>query len=207
MPLLLCSRKALELYIVDEIVPFVDFAPKPSSLMNHRYTVWILFALCCCFSSVKAQRSPATQLQQMESREGSQVIQTGMFLKFLSDLEAVGLGKLMHSKEQFTVFLPEGGNQSLSESLESSPGSNLRAHLTYHIVAGKITAAELLSRLCHGEGETYLTTLQGAQLEVRMKGTDILLIDKKGRQARITKADIPGANGVVHQVDQILSYL
>jgi uncharacterized surface protein with fasciclin (FAS1) repeats len=79
----------------------------------------------------------------------------------------------------------------------------LQTVLTYHVVPGRLTASDLMSRIREGGGVANLTTVQGGRLQARMSGTGIVLIDAKGSRAMVTKADVMQSNGVIHVTDTV----
>ncbi len=177
--------------------------------MNHRITAWAVL-LCCLVTFVALAQPSSVTDDAVPGGAAAQIDTPGgltAYLEFVRDLESVGLGQLLQGQGSYTVFLPAAPDASPMKKLDSRQRATKRAVLTYHIVAGKITASDLLSRLCSGEGEAELTTLQGSSLRVFMRGTDIVLIDAAGREVRITQADIGLQNAVVHKVDQRLSFL
>jgi len=76
--------------------------------------------------------------------------------------------------------------------------------LTYHVVAGRLTAADLeANAMAHG-GKALLTTVQGEKLTVSKAGMGWKVTDAKGGSAMITIADVMQSNGVIHVVDTVL---
>ncbi|MBL7439354.1 fasciclin domain-containing protein, partial [Escherichia coli] len=77
--------------------------------------------------------------------------------------------------------------------------------LTYHVVAGKMSAAMLAANAKKHMGKAMLTTVQGEKLTVT-KGPDGAwwVVDAKGGKAKITIADVNQSNGVIHVIDSVL---
>ena len=69
--------------------------------------------------------------------------------------------------------------------------------LTYHVVPGRLRAADLQN------GQT-LTTVEGEQLTVMKSGGSVMLKDAKGGMATVTIADVISSNGVTHVIDTVL---
>jgi uncharacterized surface protein with fasciclin (FAS1) repeats len=80
---------------------------------------------------------------------------------------------------------------------------DLQKLLTYHIVAGKLTASNILKAMCRGGGSASFTTVQGEEIVANMDGIDIVLSDGKGNTAKITVADVNQCNGIIHQIDSV----
>ena len=69
--------------------------------------------------------------------------------------------------------------------------------LTYHVVPGRLTAADLT------DGQK-LTTVEGEQLTVMKKGDSVMIQDAKGGMATVTIPNVISSNGVTHVVDTVL---
>jgi uncharacterized surface protein with fasciclin (FAS1) repeats len=77
--------------------------------------------------------------------------------------------------------------------------------LTYHVVPGRMTAANLMKAVKDGEGMAKLKTVEGESLTVKQAGPGKLTItDAKGDVATVTTADVLQSNGVIHVVDTVL---
>jgi uncharacterized surface protein with fasciclin (FAS1) repeats len=125
-------------------------------------------------------------------------------------VKAAGLVDTLETTGPFTVFaptneafarLPDGTVDSL---LQPQNKGKLTAVLTYHVVAGRLTAADLLAKVRDGGGQATLTTVQGATLTVTAAGDHIVLTDAQGRAAHVTIGDVMQSNGVIHVVDTVL---
>lgn len=125
-------------------------------------------------------------------------------------VKAAGLVDTLNGTGPFTVFaptntaftaLPAGTVDTL---LKPQNKAELTAVLTYHVVAGKVTAADLARQIAAGSGSATLTTVQGAQLKASMSGDNVILTDAAGGSATVTTADVPQSNGVVHVINKVL---
>ena len=76
--------------------------------------------------------------------------------------------------------------------------------LTYHVVAGRLSAADLMAQVAAGGGKAELKTVQGGTLTVMQKGKKLYLTDEKGGVSWITIADVFQSNGVIHVVNTVL---
>ena len=82
--------------------------------------------------------------------------------------------------------------------------ADLAKILTYHVVAGKIDAAEIEKGIKAGGGSFNMKTVEGGPLTARMEGDKVELIDAKGGGAIVEIADVYQSNGVVHVIDSVL---
>jgi uncharacterized surface protein with fasciclin (FAS1) repeats len=69
--------------------------------------------------------------------------------------------------------------------------------LTYHVVPGKLEAADLT------DGKK-LKTVEGEQLTVKRSGDKVMIIDAKGDSSAVTIPNVNQSNGVIHVVDTVL---
>lgn len=124
-------------------------------------------------------------------------------------VQAAGLAETLSGPGPFTVFaptndafaaLPAGTVETL---LRPENRSRLQGVLTYHAVAGRVSAADLTALIRRGRGHARLTTVQGGTLTARLRGGGIEITDAQGRRTRVTQADIGAGNGVVHVTDGV----
>ncbi len=124
-------------------------------------------------------------------------------------VKAAGLVDTLSSPGPFTVFaptndafakLPAGTVDTL---LQPANRTMLQSVLTYHVVPGRLTAADLMARIKAGNGQARLTTVQGGTLTARMMGNMIMLIDAKGGMSHVTQANVMQSNGVIHVTDGV----
>ena len=126
-------------------------------------------------------------------------------------VKAAGLVDTLASPGPFTVFapvnraftkLPAGTVPTL---LKPENKGTLTKVLTYHVVSGRLTAADLAAKVDAGGGKAVLKTVEGDDLTVRRAGRKGLTVtDVKGDRARVTIADVLQSNGVIHVVDTVM---
>jgi len=122
-------------------------------------------------------------------------------------VKAAGLVDTLSGPGPFTVFaptneafakLPAGTVDTL---VKPENKATLTKILTYHVVSGRYTAADLM-KLAKTGGT--LTTVQGEPLMVSVKGHHVILTDAKGGMSTVTIANVYQSNGVIHVVDTVL---
>lgn len=126
-------------------------------------------------------------------------VAAGQFNTLAKALQAAGLVETLKGKGPFTVFaptdeafakLPAGTLDSL---LRPENKDRLTAILTYHVVPGKLLAADVVK-------QNSLKTVQGGSLRVSVKAGSNVLVDN----ARLVKTDILCSNGVIHVIDSVV---
>lgn len=124
-------------------------------------------------------------------------------------VKAAGLVDTLASGGPFTVFaptdaafakLPAGTVDSL---LQPANREQLRAVLTYHVVPGKVTSAQLVDLIGKSGGKATLTTVQGGTLTASLSGSSVQITDAAGGTAKVTAADLVQSNGVIHVTDAV----
>lgn len=125
-------------------------------------------------------------------------------------VKAAGLVETLQSAGPFTVFAPTNEAFNLLPAgtvdnlVKPENKKTLTGILTYHVVAGKISSADLVKMIKEGNGMATLKTVAGGTLTAMMKGNKIVLKDEKGGMAVITIKDVNQSNGVIHVIDHVL---
>ena len=125
-------------------------------------------------------------------------------------VKAAGLVDTLNSPGPFTVFaptddafakLPAGTVDNL---VKPENKATLTKILTYHVVAGKISAKDIADGIKAGGGKFEMTTVEGGKLTAAMMGKKIMLTDEKGGMATVTVANVYQSNGVIDVIDTVL---
>jgi uncharacterized surface protein with fasciclin (FAS1) repeats len=125
-------------------------------------------------------------------------------------VKAAGLVQTLEGPGPFTVFaptneafdkLPAG---TVSNLLKPENKDQLIKILTYHVVAGKVTAKDLMRQIKEGGGKAELKTIEGGTLTASMSDGKIMLTDEKGGMATVTIANVSQSNGEIHVIDAVL---
>ena len=126
--------------------------------------------------------------------------QDGRFTTLTTALQVSGLADVLRGPGPFTVFAPtEAAFKKLPKGtlemlLKPENKSKLVSILTYHVVNGKVLAADVL-KLKNG---THVKTLQGESIVVKNKhGVRV-------NNAHVVQTDIVCTNGVIHVIDSVL---
>lgn len=125
-------------------------------------------------------------------------ISAGSFKTLVSAVQAAGLVDTLKGPGPFTVFapsdeafakLPAG---TVEDLLKPENKEKLVAILTYHVVPGKVMAADVAGK------ETMAKSVQGGEISVN--GTNGVMVDG----AKVVQADIAADNGVIHVIDSVI---
>jgi uncharacterized surface protein with fasciclin (FAS1) repeats len=123
---------------------------------------------------------------------------TGSFNTLVAAVQAAGLVDTLKGDGPFTVFAPTDAAfaklpaGTVEELLEPANRDKLVAILTYHVVPGRIMAADIAGK------QAMVKTVQGQSIDVN--ATKGVMVDA----ANVTTADIETSNGVIHVIDSVI---
>jgi len=126
-------------------------------------------------------------------------VSAGSFNTLVAAVQAAGLVDTLKGEGPFTVFaptdeafakLPAG---TVEDLLKPENKDKLVSILTYHVVPGKVMAADIAGK------EMGAKTVQGSEAMINATG-DAVMIDG----AKVTQADVAADNGVIHVIDTVI---
>lgn len=132
------------------------------------------------------------------------------FSTLVAAVKAADLVGTLNSEGPFTVFaptneafskLPAGTVESL---LKSENKGTLSSILTYHVVAGKFMAADVVKAIKDNNGKFVITTVNGEKLTAHIMNEKVMLQDAKGNSSTIILTDVAASNGVIHAIDTVV---
>jgi uncharacterized surface protein with fasciclin (FAS1) repeats len=125
-------------------------------------------------------------------------------------VKAAGLVETLQGPGPFTVFaptnsafarLPKGTVETLLKPENKRTLTNV---LTYHLVAGRYSANDLMQWAKREGGQFKLKTVEGEELTIAGNGNMLTVWDSKGGRSNITIRNVFQSNGVIHVVDRVL---
>jgi len=142
----------------------------------------------------------ATSAAAPSATSGKNIVQTaiaaGSFKTLVSLIKEAGLAGTLSGKGPFTVFAPtDAAFAKVPKSTLAALGKNqaeLKKVLLYHVVAGKVTAAQVVKL-------TSAKTLEGSSVSIRVSGRKAYV-----NGALVTKANVMASNGVIHVINKVL---
>jgi uncharacterized surface protein with fasciclin (FAS1) repeats len=120
------------------------------------------------------------------------------FSTLVAALKAAGLVETLSGPGPFTVFAPTNAAfaklpaGTLDNLLKPENKGQLTAILTYHVVAGKVLAADVVKL-------SSAKTVQGGEVAIKVNGGAVTVDG-----ANVTATDIAGSNGVIHVIDSVI---
>jgi len=170
-------------------------------VVSFTFALFLLIPFAVAPKALASSNGPADK--KSEKVASADIVDTavaaGNFTTLAKALEAAGLIDALKGEGPFTVLaptdaafakLPAGTVASL---LKPENKGKLKAILLYHVVSGKVTAADVMK--LNGQS---VKTLEGAMVKVSTKHG--VRVDN----ANVTQTDIECSNGVIHVIDTVL---
>jgi uncharacterized surface protein with fasciclin (FAS1) repeats len=145
---------------------------------------------------VAAVASTATAKTRTDANIVQTAAATGQFKTLTKLLTRAGLAGALEQPGPFTVFAPTDAAfrrvpKATLNALLRHP-AKLKAVLLYHVVSGRVTAAD-------AETLSSAKTLNGKSIRIRTAGMNLFV-----NSAKVTKADVTASNGVIHVINRVL---
>jgi uncharacterized surface protein with fasciclin (FAS1) repeats len=154
-------------------------------------------------SEKKAEKTSEVKFVKASMKKGGDIVDTavgaGMFNTLVAAVKAAGLVETLKGDGPFTVFAPTdeafaklpGG--TVENLLKPENKDLLVKILTYHVVAGKVTAADVVKL-------KSAKTVQGQNIAIKVKKGKVML----NKTTNVVKTDIMTSNGVIHVIDSVI---
>jgi len=149
-------------------------------------------------TSASAQAASHSGMKMTDKTIVGVAIEAGSFKTLVAALQATDLVGALQGKGPFTVFAPTDAAfaklpAGTVEALLKDPKA-LAAILTYHVIPGKVMAADVIKG-----GGAKPATLNGAMLDITVRDGKVYV-----NNAMVTGADVAASNGVIHVIDTVL---
>jgi uncharacterized surface protein with fasciclin (FAS1) repeats len=131
--------------------------------------------------------------------------------KFLAAAKSAGLDATLTGPGPYTVLLPTNAAfdklpaGTLENLQKPEQKGQLTGLLTYHILPGVVLAEDIGKAIDNAKGKAVLATMGGETVTATKDGDKIVLTDGAGNKANVVKADEKRSNGIVHEIDGVLS--
>ena len=163
-------------------------------------------------SAMYAAKNPMVGGKEMYATKDivDNAVESADHTTLVAAVKAAGLVDTLKGAGPFTVFAPTNAAfeklpaGTVDTLLKPENKDTLVKILTYHVVPGKVTAADLKKLIKAGKGTASIKTVQGGTLKAMMQGSDIVLKDEKGGTAKVTIANVMQKNGIIHVIDGVV---
>lgn len=125
-------------------------------------------------------------------------------------IKSAELSAALAADKPMTIFAPDNGAfdklgvDALADLLLPENKAKLAGLLNYHIIPGRLTAADLRKQIGDKGGSIEIVTLQGEKLNASIELDQVRLADASGDVGSIKQADLAASNGMVHVIDTVL---
>jgi uncharacterized surface protein with fasciclin (FAS1) repeats len=172
-------------------------------MKNLSFAFGIVTFLGFAFSAHSGDNSHYNHSKNMESTMSTEkniveIAQSnGDFSTLVKALVAADLVSVLEGQGPFTVFAPTNSAfaklpaGTVDDLLKPENKAKLAAILTYHVVSGKVLAADVRTMKAK--------TVNGKDLDIKVDGSNVTV-----NGAKVLKTDIVGKNGVIHVIDAVL---
>ena len=181
--------------------------------MNRKVLAVFCLMGLAAMSAVAGMKNPMVGGQEMYPTKNivENAVNSADHTTLVAAVKAAGLVETLEGPGPFTVFAPtnEAFNKlpagTVDTLLKPENKATLTKVLTYHVVAGRLSAHDLMKKIKDGNGTAELTTVEGGKLWFTLHdGKNIELKDEKGGTAMVTIANVFQSNGVIHVIDTVV---
>ncbi len=178
-------------------------------------TLVVAFAMIAGTSAFAQTKEKTVQVGGAPMYPSKNIVENAVNSKdhttLVAAVKAAGLVETLQGKGPFTVFaptnaafdkLPKGTVETL---LKPENLKTLQTILTYHVLAGKFSAADVVAAIKAGNGKAEFKTVSGGKLYATLSGKDVILLDENGGKSKVTIADVNQSNGVIHVIDAVVT--
>jgi transforming growth factor-beta-induced protein len=128
-------------------------------------------------------------------------VEDGRFTSLVAAVQAADLAETLSSEGPFTVFAPTDDafnalGDTVTELLKPENKAQLTDILLYHVVAGKVMAADVVGL----DGQSAETALAGKSIDIKVDMDNVYL----NENVKVIITDIEASNGVIHVIDAVL---
>ncbi|MEO1044209.1 MAG: fasciclin domain-containing protein [Pseudomonadota bacterium] len=170
-------------------------------------------SLAACGSPEEVTSVEGEETATEETTEAGTIVEIASgnddFSTLVTAVTAAELGETLSGEGPFTVFAPTNAafdklGDQVAELTKPENKEMLAGILTYHVVAGKVMAADVVKLIEEGEGEATVETVQGGTLTAKLDGENVVLTDANGGTSTVTTTDLAASNGVIHVIDTVV---
>ena len=162
-------------------------------------------------SLMKVEADNQAMMAQMEANSiAAKAMGNAELSTLVSALQAADMAQTLKGEGDYTVFAPTNDafskvpKATLENLMKPENKEQLQKLLQYHVLQGKMNAADVMAKIKDAGGKLDVTTMNGEVLTLSEKNGKVMIKDAKGNTATVTSADMDASNGVVHTIDKVL---
>src|ERR1700693_5539581 len=180
--------------------------------MNRKLAVVLAMVAIAVTAAVAGGKNPVVGGKEMFPNKNiiENAVNSADHTTLVAAVKAAGLVDTLEGAGPFTVFaptneafakLPAGTVDTL---LKPENKQMLTTVLTYHVVPGRFTEADIDAMIKQGGGKAMMKTVQGEDLTFARGAGHLWVIDAKGDKAEVTIPNVMQSNGVIQVIDKVL---
>src|ERR1700688_1107802 len=180
--------------------------------MNRKFAVVLAIVAIAVTSAVAGMNNPVVGGQEMYPTKNiiENAVNSADHTTLVAAVKAAGLVETLEGTGPFTVFAPT--NEAFSKLpagtvdtlLKPENKQMLTTVLTYHVVPGRLTEADIDAKIKEGGGKAMMKTVQGEELTFARGAGHLWVIDAKGDKAEVTIPNVMQSNGVIQVINKVL---
>lgn len=161
-------------------------------------------------ASLDAQDAAAAEEADAILRVDEVVLRNPDLSTLARAIKSAELNAALAAETPMTLFAPDNGGfdklgvDSLAELLLPANKGRLGQVLTYHVIPGRLSVADLRKQIADRGGSVEIVTLEGQRLNVSVELDQLRLSDASGNVGSVTQGDLKASNGIVHVIDSVL---
>ena len=175
-------------------------------------TVPLAVLATACNKSDGKSADTTGQPAEAAKKAGDQTIEAGLDKnsRFAQAAKAAGLDGTLAGPGPYTVLVPSDDafgkvQGALQDPSKPENRAELTRVLTYHILPGTVLVEDLSKAVDNGKGKAIIQTMNGETLTATKDGGKVVLSDASGGKATIVNGDQQRSNGVVQNIDAVLT--
>ncbi|SRX56103.1 Immunogenic protein MPB70 [Aequorivita sp. CIP111184] len=162
-------------------------------------------------SLMKVEETNANKMAEMEANSiAAKAMGNSDLSTLVSALQAADMAQTLKGEGDYTVFAPTNEafskvpKATMDNLMKPENKTQLQKVLQYHVLQGKMNAADVVTKIKAANNKLDVTTMNGETLTLSEKDGKVMIKDAKGNTATVTSADMDASNGVVHVIDKVL---
>lgn len=176
--------------------------------------LFLFFAMAVMVMTAGSAVNAQEKMMKTDMKMSKTIVDVAMMspdhTTLVAALKAADWVEPLKAKGHFTVFAPTNAAFDMLPAgtvdtlLKPENKAMLGSVLTYHVVAGKWSAKDVMKLIEKGNGKAMIKTVNGGMLTATTDGKMVMITDEKGMMATVVAADMKASNGVIHVVDKVL---
>ncbi len=162
-------------------------------------------------SLMKVEQDNQAMMAEMEANSiAAKAMGNEKYSTLVTALVAAELAETFKGAGEYTVFAPTNdafskvSKATMDNLMKPENKTQLQDLLKYHVVAGKLNAADVVAKIKEANNKLEVATLGGQTLTLSEKDGKVMVKDLSGNTSTVVDANMDASNGVIHGIDKVL---